>query len=128
MTKGSVVLILLSLLVTVFILGYAFIPGFRGAVNLNQYAVQKADDATRYATLKKVEDTCRAMRASYEADKQTWKQYKDSADEEKRSWADQAQMRANKTAASYNEYVLKNSFVWSDNVPGDIDVKLPYIE
>ena len=33
------------------------------------FAVQKVDDATRYETQKKVEDTCRAMIANYEADR-----------------------------------------------------------
>jgi hypothetical protein len=36
--------------------------------------------------------------------------------------------RANKTAASYNEYVLKNSFVWNGNVPADIRTSLPYLD
>lgn len=31
------------------------------------------------------------------------------------------------SAASYNEYVLKNSFVWEGNVPSDIMGNLPYI-
>lgn len=48
--------------------------------------------------------------------------------EEKLSWAEQAKMRANKTAASYNEYVLKNSFVWNGNVPADIRTSLPYLD
>lgn len=92
------------------------------------HAVQKADDATNYDTRKQVEDTCRAMIASYKADKLTYEQYKDSDSEEKRSWAEQAKMRANKTAVSYNEYILKNSYVWEDNVPGDIDHALKIIE
>lgn len=91
------------------------------------FAVQKADDQTNYATKKIVEDSCRVMMASYTSDKLTYEQYKDSDNEEKRSWAEQARMRANKTAASYNEYVLKNSFVWGDNVPSDILSNLPYI-
>ena len=37
-------------------------------------------------------------------------------------------MRANKTAATYNEYVLKNSYVWEGNVPSDIRKQLDYIE
>ena len=37
-------------------------------------------------------------------------------------------MRANRTAASYNEYYLKNSFVWSGAVPSDIKGSLPYLE
>lgn len=92
-----------------------------------QHTLQKVDDDTLYATRKKVEDTCRSMMASYKADVLTWKQYKD-ADGEQRGWADQAKMRANKTAASYNEFVLKNSYVWEGNVPADIDYQLAYIE
>lgn len=91
------------------------------------FAVQKADDKTNYETRKEVEDSCRAMIASYTSDKLTYEQYKDSDSKEKQSWAEQARMRANKTAASYNEYVLKNSFVWEDNVPPDIVSNLPYI-
>lgn len=37
-------------------------------------------------------------------------------------------MRANKTAASYNEYILKNSYVLDVNVPSDIDMKLEILE
>lgn len=74
------------------------------------FAVQKADDATAYNSRKLVEDTCRAMIASYTSDSLIYQQYKDSNNEEKLSWAEQAKMRANKTAASYNEYVLKKLF------------------
>lgn len=92
------------------------------------FAVQKVDDATRYETRKKVEDTCRAMIANYEADRISYEQYKQSDDAEKQGWAEQAKMRANRTAASYNEYYLKNSFVWSGAVPSDIKGSLPYLE
>lgn len=105
-------------------IGYNVNPSVRATINRNQAAVQKADDATRYETLKKVEDTCRAMIASYEADRLTWEQYKDSDSEEKRGWADQAMMRANRTAATYNEYILKNGYVWKGNVPDDIRAQL----
>lgn len=91
-------------------------------------SIQKVDDATNYETLKKVEDTCRAMISSYESDRLTWEQYKDSDDEEKVGWAEQAKMRANKTAASYNNYILENSYVWRNNVPKDIRSDLPYLE
>lgn len=91
-------------------------------------SIQKVDDATNYETLKKVEDTCRAMIASYEIDRLTWEQYKSSNDEEKVGWAEQAKMRANKTAASYNNYILENSYVWRNNVPEDIRSELPYLE
>ena len=92
------------------------------------FAVQKVDDATRYETRKKVEDTCRAMIANYEADRISYEQYKQSDDAEKQGWAEQAKMRANRTAASYNEYYLKNSFVWSGAVPSDIRGSLSYLE
>jgi hypothetical protein len=92
------------------------------------HGVQKVDDVTDYDTIKKVEDTCRAMIASYESDKLTYEQYKDSNNEEKLSWAEQAKMRANKTAVEYNNYILKNTYVWKDNVPADIYMKLETIE
>jgi len=92
------------------------------------HKVQEADDNTNYKTLKKVEDTCRAMISSYEADKLTYEQYKNSEIAEEQSWAKQAKMRANKTASSYNNYILENSYVWANNVPTDIKRELPYIE
>ena len=57
-----------------------------------------------------------------------YEQYKDSKSDEQRSWADQAKMRANRTAANYNNYILKNSYVWSGNIPEDILAELPIIE
>ena len=90
--------------------------------------VQQADDATNYETLKQVEDTCRSMIASYKADRLTYEQYKNSEDDEQQSWAEQAKMRANRTASTYNNYILENSYVWSGNVPNDIDSELDYLE
>lgn len=107
---------------------FAAVPAGREAWNTYQYGLHKADDATLYETRKKVEDSCRAMMASYEADRLTWEQYRDSDSAEQRGWADQAKMRANRTAATYNEYVLKNSYVWEGNVPGDIDARLNYLK
>lgn len=107
---------------------YAWTPGGRAIINNRMYSVQKADDATRYETRKNVEDTCRAMIASYESDRLTYEQYRDSENEEKQSWAEQAKMRANKTASTYNNYMLENSFVWAGNVPEDIDEKLDIVE
>lgn len=96
---------------------------------LSTYTVfRKADDRTNYETRKQVEDTCRAMIASYMSDSMTYAQYKNSENEEKLSWAEQAKIRANKTAVSYNEYILKNAFVWEDNIPNDIYKSLSYLE
>lgn len=99
----------------------------REIVNNWKYGLQKVDDRTKYETIKKVEDTCRAMIASYEADKLTYEQYKDSDNPEKQGWAEQAKMRANKTASTYNNYILQNSFVWEDNIPTDIYLNLEIV-
>lgn len=103
-------------------------PFGRGVINTYFFNVQKVDDVTNYKTIKKVEDTCRAMISSYESDKLTYEQYKDSDNEEKQSWGEQAKMRANKTASTYNNYILENSFIWKDNVPNDIYMELDIIE
>ena len=92
------------------------------------HAVQKVDDDTNYKTKKKVEDTCRAMIASYNSDKLTYEQYRDGDSEEKQGWAEQAKMRANKTASTYNNFILKNDYIWKGDVPSDIYMTLPYIE
>lgn len=105
----------------------AISPAIKAGLNSWDFIGHKVDDATKYESLKKVEDTCRSMIASYESDKLTYEQYKDSEDKEKQSWAEQAKMRANKTASSYNNYILENSFLWSGNVPKDISEKLDYL-
>ena len=96
--------------------------------NKIDYATQKVDDATSYKTRKQVEDTCRATIVSYEADKLTWEQYKNSDSAEQRSWADAAKLRANKAAVTYNEYILKNSYVFNGNIPEDIRDELPILK
>ena len=120
----TVFLVVLALVVSCFCLT----PAGVALRNSYGFAVQKVDDATSFQTRKKVEDTCRAMIANYEADRISYEQYKDNPDPEKQGWAEQAKMRANRTAASYNEYYLKNSFVWSGAVPSDIRGSLPYLE
>lgn len=119
---GAVVLTVLICVGAIFI-GW----GNTWFTNQVDYVNQKIDDATNYETRKTVEDSCRAMVSSYEADKLTWEQYKDSENAEQRSWADQAKMRANRTAANYNNYILKNSYVWSGNIPDDILSELELI-
>lgn len=124
---------LLALLIFILLIGLVIIGIFnRWSMtwfgNTVEFVDRKIDDATNYETIKKVEDTCRAMIASYESDKLTYEQYQASTNEEKQSWAEQAKMRANKTASSYNNYILKNSFVWNGNVPSDIRMKLLYLE
>ena len=95
--------------------------------NKVEWVDRKIEDRTSYDTMKKVEDTCRSMIASYKTDKATYDMYKTSDNEEKQSWAEQVKMRANKTANTYNEYILKNSYVWEGNIPEDIDANLQII-
>ena len=99
-----------------------------GAYNEWRHEIQQVDDATRYQTRKQVEDTCRATIVSYESDRLTWEQYKDSESAEQRSWADAAKIRANKAAVTYNEYILKNGYVFDGNIPESILKELPIIE
>lgn len=101
-------------------------PMGKSIVNQYDYSMEKVDEKT-YKNQKEVEDTCRALIASYNTDKLTYEQYKDSSNSEERSWANNAKIRANQTASTYNNYILKNSFVWKDNVPDDICDKLEYI-
>lgn len=128
MSKKAIVLISIAVVLTISIICFFRLTTVgRSIINRWSYSLQKTDDRTLYEKRKEVEDTCRSMIASYNSDKMTYQQYKDSDNAEKQSWAEQAKMRANKTASSYNEFVLKNSFVWKDNVPDDIFMNLPYI-
>ena len=128
MSKTEKVLTAILIVLAIAVGFFCITPAGVALRNSYGFAVQKVDDATRYETRKKVEDTCRAMIANYEADRISYEQYKQSDDAEKQGWAEQTKMRANRTAASYNEYYLKNSFVWSGAVPSDIRGSLPYLE
>jgi prepilin-type N-terminal cleavage/methylation domain-containing protein len=102
---------------------YNYTSAGRGMWNRHMYNVNKTDDITRYSTLKEVEDTCRAMQASYYSDIESYKAYKESGQDE---LATQVLIRANRTATTYNEYYLKNSFIFKDAVPSDIQEKLTF--
>lgn len=128
MEKSEKIAVAVILIIVGLIAFVVLTPIGRSMWNTSMYAVQKTDDATSYAKLKEVEDSCRAMISSYTSDKHTYEMYKGSDNTEKQSWAEQAKMRANSTAADYNEYILKNSFMWKDNIPEDIKKSLPFIE
>lgn len=124
---GTIIVAIISVILIGGIIFFGFTPGGRSVWNSYTHSLEKADE-NQYETKKQVEDTARAMIASYKSDVATYEQYKDSDNEEKQSWAEQAKMRANRTANSYNEYILKNSYVWEDNIPSDIDYSLPIVE
>lgn len=129
MSKAAVaVLSVLCVLAIALPVYFGATPSGKAAWNNWFHTVQKADDNTSYETRKKVEDTCRSMLSSYNSDKLTYEQYKDSDSEEKQAWAEQAKMRANKTASTYNHYILENSYIWLGNIPKDICKTLEYIE
>lgn len=125
-TKKNVIGIVAGSIVSVAAIG-GFVMALPSVTRLwNNYwhNVQEADDETNYRTKKMVEDTCRAMISSYTMDKITYENYKDSDDKTHQLWAEQAKIRANRTAVSYNEYILKNNYVWKDDVPEDIKHRL----
>lgn len=129
--KNIVIVILCSIIALVLIGTILFFHVTPAGVSIRNtwfHAVQKADDDTNYKTRKQVEDTCRSMISSYNADKLAYEQYAVSEDPDKQEWAEQAKMRANKTASTYNNYILKNSYVWQNNVPADIFLELPFID
>ena len=126
----TVVIVLVTLIVVGLIGSLIFFRGTatgRELWNNWQYSLNKTDEST-YENQKLVEDTCRAMIASYNSDKLVYEQYWDSTNEEQISWANNAKIKANQTASVYNNYVLQNSFVWEDNIPSDIYKTLPYID
>lgn len=124
-TKG--VLIGIGIMAVLFLVFITVVPAGRALVRDWDAALEEVDEDS-YENRKVVEDTCRAMISSYKSDKITYETYIDSADEEEQGWAKQAKIRANSTATQYNEYYLKNSFIWEDNVPSDIDTQLPILE
>ena len=72
----TILIIILVLFLLVFV--FAWYPLLRAARNSYNYGIQKIDEKTKYENLKQVEDTCRAMQASYESDKHMWEQYHES--------------------------------------------------
>lgn len=128
MSKVAKFFLYFGIVILVIAVVFVATPLRRVLINKLHYVDQKVDDMTNYDTMKKVEDACRAMIASYESDKLTYLQYKDSDNTEKQAWGEQAKMRANKTASIYNSYILQNSFVWVGNIPEDIKSDLEYIE
>jgi hypothetical protein len=126
--EDKAVAIIVCILILGPIISYSINPFVRANINTKFYNVQVVDDATNYKTLKKVEDTCRSMIASYTSDKMMYETYINSIDPEKVGWAEQAKIRANKTASTYNNYILRNKYVWKNNIPDDIRMELEYIE
>ncbi len=114
--------------VLVALLGIVFVPSIRADFNLCRNEMKRTDDRTTYETRKRVEDEARSLVASYNNDKLRYEQYKTSTDKTHLEWAEQAKMRANQAATTFNEFVLKNSYVFEGNIPADINFQLPILE
>ncbi len=117
----------LGIAIIVVILIVTITPWGRSWWNNKMSEVQKADDATSYETKKEVEDTCRTLVTSYYQDINIYNGYKDSQESAARAYAGQALTRANNTAIKYNEYILKNSYVFDGNIPEDLEAELPIL-
>lgn len=132
MSKGGIIAtVLISILVVILIgvlIYFTCTPSGVAAWNNWKHGLQEVDDKTNYETLKQVEDTCRAMITQYNSDKLTYLTYKESDKEFEQELATQAKIRANNIASEYNNYILKNKYVWKDAVPADIYMTLEYIE
>ena len=128
MSKGGIIAtVLISILVIILIgvlIYFTCTPSGVAAWNNWKHGLQEVDDKTNYETLKQVEDTCRAMITQYNSDKLTYLTYKESDKEFEQELATQAKIRANNTASEYNNYILKNKYVWKDAVPADIYMTL----
>lgn len=102
-------------------------PVGRQIITGYNYDMEKAGE-NNYDNRRMVEEQCRSYIASYKADKLGYEQYKDSESELERSWAQSYKQRANRTAATYNEYMTKNSYVFKGNIPWDLPLSLAYLE
>lgn len=125
--KDFIVIVIIGLIIGLIIF---FVATPNGIIRCNNYkhSLHKANDVSLYETKKEVENTCRSMIASYTADKNIYILYIISESEEEQKWAKEAMIRANRTAATYNEYILKNNYVFDNNIPNDIYRELQYLQ
>ena len=121
--RGLILAVLVMLLVGLILL----LPSTRRLIIGYDYQIRKIEEES-YRNRKTVEDTARSMIAQYESDRLTYEQYNDSDKDNYKELAENAKTRANNTAIKYNEYILKNEYVWKDNVPKDIYRELATIK
>jgi len=96
----------------------------------NEYeaGLKDTDYNTDYDSMRQIEETLRSYIASYEADKVIYETNCDLNTKESIALANAARSRANRTAATYNQFYLKNSYIWKDNIPADICAELEYLQ
>jgi len=122
--------LLFCAIVCLFLGWISLTPGGIEFYNTYLKSLKKADLNSNFESAKKAEDTARAMMASYNMDKANYESLKTISNpapidlEEIKNY----KIRLNQTAATYNEFMLKNSFVWKDNIPSDIKQKLDFVQ
>lgn len=121
MSKSGKILAIIAIIVVLF---FSATTIGRTVWNTYWHDVEKADDNTSYENRKKVEDTARAYISSYNADVDIYNTYCNNENENMKSYAESARIRAIQTANSYNDYLQKNSYVWADNMPDDLPSSL----
>ena len=127
MRKGTIAICtIISLLLIGSGIFFGCTPVGRRIIVGYEYDMAKVEE-NDYENRRMVEEQCRAYIASYKADVLGYEQYKGSESELERSWAESYRQRANRTAATYNEYMTKNSYVFKDHLPEDIPAKLEYV-
>lgn len=106
---------------------YSFNFGFRRTVN-NWFSDRElVDQDTTYENRKKVEDTARSLITNYSASKseyETYKQYIGTDDKAKEQRALDARTSANMSVSKYNNYLTENKYLFKNNLPNDIPLKL----
>lgn len=127
--KIKIIVCILSILILFSIL-FWIIATPDGIKIANEYTAQLEDAEynTDYNTVREIEETLRSYIASYEADKIIYETNKDNTDKESIVLANAAKSRVNRTAATYNQFYLKNSYIWKSNIPDDISSELEYIK
>lgn len=123
---------LLTLLIG-FVLFVTFTPMGRAMMNEYGFMMERVDEEIDYDNRKMVEDTARSMIATHDAAFMEYETYrtfceKETYDENKCERALSARTSANKTASTYNNYMLKNKYLFKGNMPFDIFYELPFIE
>ena len=114
------------------IMGLAICVGIRACIlraeNKYEANLKDIDYNTDYDSVREIEETLRSYIASYEADKIVYETNKNATDKESIALANAARSRANRTAATYNQFYLKNNYIWEENIPIDIRSQLEYIQ
>lgn len=120
----------ISLLI-VLLLYITFIPSGRAMFNEYAFGMERIDEEIDYTNRKMVEDTARSMIANYEfarSEYESYVTYCDTDDKDRCQRALDAKTSANKTATNYNNYILKNKYLWRNNMPSDIFYELEIIK